>query len=268
MKIGVFDSGLGGLIVARSLMQALPQYDFVYLGDTARVPYGNRSQEVIFSFTQQAVAYLLAHDCQLVILACNTASAEALRRIQQEYLPKHFPDRRVLGVLIPAAEEAVATTKTKRVGILATQGTVQSGTFVAEIHKLDAEIEVFQEAAPLLVPLIENDTLQYAEPILHDYLEPLLEKEIDTLVLGCTHYPLLKDMIRSMVGSHIQVVSQDEFLAEKLQNYLSRHSEIESKLSRHATQQFLVTDLSSSTEAVARRLFGKNIDFKKVSLGK
>src|SRR4051812_1807244 len=156
MKIGVFDSGLGGLIIAHSLTSQLPDYDYLYLGDTARVPYGNRSQDTVYKFTLQAVKYLLDQDCELVIIACNTASAEALRRIQQDYLPEHYPDRRVLGVLIPAAEAAAAATKTGHIGVIATSGTIASGAFNREILKLRPKANISSNPAPLLVPLIEN----------------------------------------------------------------------------------------------------------------
>lgn len=246
MKIGLFDSGLGGLIVTHSLIQNLPKYDYVYLGDTARVPYGNRSQEVIYEFTQNAVEYLFKQDCQLVLIACNTASAEALRKIQQEYLPAHYPDRKVLGVLIPTAEEVVEQTKNNKVGVIATAGTVGSKTYVTEIKKLNPDIEVIQQATPLLVPLVENNAMKYAEPILGDYLAPLLEADIDTLILGCTHYPLLKELIRSKVGS-VNVVSQDEIMPKKLRDYLDRHPEVDKKLSKNSSRTFLTTDLAPST---------------------
>lgn len=263
MKIGLFDSGLGGLIVTHSLIQNLPEYDYVYLGDTARVPYGNRSQEAIYEFTQNAVEYLFRQDCKLVLIACNTASAEALRKIQQEYLPAYYPDRKVLGVLIPTAEEVVEQTQNNKVGVIATAGTVGSQTYMTEIQKLNPEVEVFQQATPLLVPLIENNALKYVEPILDDYLAPLLQANIDTLVLGCTHYPLLKDIIRSRVGS-IKVISQDEIIPAKLSNYLQRHPEIDEKLSKNASRTFLTTDISQSANEIAASLFGEEVKLEKV----
>lgn len=264
MKIGLFDSGLGGLIVTHSLIQNLPEYDYVYLGDTARVPYGNRSQEVIYEFTQNAVEYLFKQDCQLVLIACNTASAEALRKIQQEYLPTHYPDRKVLGVLIPTAEEVVEQTQNNKVGVIATAGTVGSRTYVTEIQKLNPNIEVIQQPTPLLVPLVENNAMKYAGPILDDYLAPLLMAEVDTLVLGCTHYPLLKDFIRSKVGS-VNVVSQDEIMPKKLRDYLARHPEMDGKLSKNGYRTFLTTDLAPSTSEVANLLFGETVQLRKVS---
>jgi glutamate racemase len=264
MKIGLFDSGLGGLIVTHSLIQNLPEYDYVYLGDTARVPYGNRSQEVIYEFTQNAVEYLFKQDCQLVLIACNTASAEALRKIQQEYLPAHYPDRKVLGVLIPTAEEVVRQTNNNKVGIIATAGTVGSKTYVTEIQKLNSNVEVIQQATSLLVPLVENNAMKYANPILDDYLAPLLKANIDTLVLGCTHYPLLKDLVRSKVGN-IHVISQDEIMPKKLRDYLDRHPEVDEKLSKNSSRTFLTTDLAPSMSEVAALLFGEPVKLEKVS---
>jgi len=264
MKIGLFDSGLGGLNVTHSLMQAMPEYGYIYLGDTARVPYGNRSQEVIYEFTENAVAYLCGQDCELILIACNTASAEALRRIQRDYLPVHYPDRKVLGVLIPTAEEVVVETKNNKVGVIATVGTVGSRTYVTEIQKLNPNISVMQQATPLLVPLIENNASKYASSILDDYLESLVDAGIDTLVLGCTHYALLKDIIRSKVGA-IKVISQDEIIPRKLREYLDKHSEIDEKLTKNSSRSFLTTDLAPSTSEVATLLFGTDVKLKKVS---
>ncbi|MFA9261950.1 MAG: glutamate racemase [Undibacterium sp.] len=266
MKIGIFDSGLGGLIVTQSLIRALPEYEYVYLGDTARVPYGNRSQEAIHAFTHEAVEFLFEQECELILIACNTASAEALRRLQKEYLPKHFPDRKMLGVLLPTAEEAVRVTKSGKIGVLATAGTVASGAYEREISKLRPNANIVQVAAPLLVPLIENAALKYVEPILRDYLAPFSIASVDTLVLGCTHYPFLKSAIRSIVGEEISIVSQDEIIGSKLRHYLMRHPEIESRLSRAETRRFLLTDISPSTIAMATTLFGEPIDFEKIQL--
>ncbi len=266
MKIGIFDSGLGGLVITQSLMRNLPQYDYIYLGDTARVPYGNRSQETIYEFTKSAVEYLFEHDCRLVLIACNTASAEALKKIQTEYLAEHYPDRRVLGVIIPTAEETVARTKNMKVGVIATISTVDSDAYVYEINKLNKEIKVFQQATPLLVPLIENAALQYSQPILHDYLKPLIEADIDTLILGCTHYPLLKSQLKDEVGDDITIISQDELIAEKLAGYLSRHADIEQLLSKTGTRQFLLTDIPPATSEVARQMFGQVVKLEKIEL--
>lgn len=264
MKIGVFDSGLGGLAIARAIMARLPQYDYLYLGDTKRVPYGNRSQETIHQFVGEALEYLFAQDCQLIILACNTASAEALRHSQQNYLPAHYPDRRVLGVLIPAAEAAVEVGPAEKVGVIATASTVESGSYARELDRLKPGVEVYSQAAPLLVPLVENDGLKYARAILADYLEPLRQARIDSLILGCTHYCLLKEMARELVDC--PVVSQDEVVPEKLANYLERHPEIESRLAKSGERRYQVTDLSPGYIDFVRRLSGEELDLERVSL--
>lgn len=266
MKIGVFDSGLGGLVVGQALIDALPEYDYLYLGDTARVPYGTRSQETIRRFTMEAVDYLFQQDCALVIIACNTASAEALRFIQQSYLPTDYPERRVLGVLIPAAEEVAATFDGRPIGVLATPATVASQSFPREICKLLPEAHIVHQAAPLLVPLLENDGQRWTGPILESYLEPLLAQGIGQLVLGCTHYPLLKDDIRRLAGPSVQVICQDEILPDKLRSYLSRHPELESQLSKHGSRRYLATDLSPSLESFAATFLGSQPPLEKVVL--
>jgi len=267
LKIGLFDSGLGGLIVTHSLIQAMPEYDYVYLGDTARVPYGNRSQEIIYQFTRDAVDYLFSkEDCQLIILACNTASAEALRRIQQEYLPERYPERRVLGVLIPAAEATAASTQNGKVGVIATQGTVDSQAYTRELHKLNPKLKVYQQATPLLVPLVENNALGYAGPMLDDYLRSLQGQAIDTLILGCTHYPLYKQQLQQRLGKAVQIISQDDIIPPKLADYLQRHPEIDRLLSRQGQYTFYATDITPGTAAVARHLFGAAIPIQKITL--
>ncbi|MBW4060964.1 glutamate racemase [Candidatus Saccharibacteria bacterium] len=266
MKIGIFDSGLGGLIITHSVMTKLPDYDYVYLGDTARVPYGNRSMELVYQFTCEALGYLLGEaDCALVIIACNTASAEALRRVQQTWLPGHYPDRNVLGVMVPTAE-AVKELNKGRVGVLATVGTVATGTYVTEITKLSSAAAVTQSPAPLLVPLIENGGVRYAEPILRDYLQPLIEAKIDTLVLGCTHYPVLLEPIMRLMGSSVTIIAPNVILPPKLSDYLDRHPEIETKLGRDAIREFLVTDITPAATTLAATLFGEPVKLKLVKL--
>jgi glutamate racemase len=254
MKIGVFDSGLGGLIIMRAIKKMLPEYDYVYLGDTKRVPYGNRSQEAVYEFTKQGVEYLFKKEnCAIIIIACNTASARALRRIQQEYLPKNFPDRKVLGVLIPSAEESV---KFSRVGVLGTLGTVLSLTFPIEIKKLNSKIKVFQNSAPMLVPLAEEGEIKNAGPFIKKYLQPFANKKLDALVLGCTHYPIFKKEIRKILPKNIKVISQDELIPKKLKDYLKRHGEVESKLSQKKTAKILVTDVTHSVNKLSQKWFG------------
>jgi glutamate racemase len=263
MKIGVFDSGLGGLMLMRSIVKKLPDYDYVYLGDTKRVPYGNRSQATIYEFLKEAVEYLFKQNCQLIVVACNTASAQALRKIQKEYLPKHYPNRRVLGVIIPTAEVAIES-GAKKIGVLATAGTVSSGAFVRELTKLNKLVQIWQNPAPLLVPLVEHDGLKWVEPILKEYLKSLLAKKVDTIILGCTHYPMVKNLVRKLVGKNVQVISQDEVVPEKLKEYLKRHPEIDKKLSRKKTQQLLVTDMTTVVEELAGKWFGEGVRLRRV----
>lgn len=249
MKIGIFDSGLGGLIVARAIRKVLPAYDYVYLGDTQRVPYGNRSYETVLEFTRECVKYLFEKEkCGLVILACNTASARALREIQKE-----FKNRKVIGVLIPAAEEAGSF---DRVGVLATAGTVASGSFSEEIKKINKSAKVFQNSAPMLVPLAEGGESKNALPFIKKYLEPLKKKNIEALVLGCTHYPIYKKEIKLFLPG-VEIISQDEIVPKKLKVYLNRHPEISKKLSRKGTAKILVTDETQTVDALTRKWFGK-----------
>lgn len=267
MKIGVFDSGLGGLVIAKAIRESLPQYDFVYLGDTKRVPYGNRSEETIYEFTKEAVDYLFRKEkCAIIIIACNTISARALRKIQREYLPVHFPERRVLGVLIPAAEECM---KFDKVGILATRSTVASGAFPKEIGKLSKpqiikgseKIEVFQNSAPMLVPLAEEGINEKVGPFIEQYLKPLLNKKIDALVLGCTHYPMFKEEIKKEIKKYnntkVKIISQDEIIPKKLHSYLLRHKEINKKLSCKRSLKILVTKKTNVVKKLTGEWFEK-----------
>ncbi len=262
MRIGVFDSGLGGLAIARAIMTRLPEYDYLYLGDTKRLPYGGRSQETIHEFVGQALGYLFENDCHLVILACNTASAESLRKSQQEYLPKNYPGRNVLGVIIPTAE--VATGSGGKVGVLATQSTVDSDAYGREIRKQDPDARVIQVPAPLLVPLIENDGFKYIDAVVEDYLAPLIREQIDVIVLGCTHYCLVKDQVRGRTSA--QVISQDEIVPERLACYLRRHPEHERELGRSGERLYHVTDLTSGYRKFARTICGEDLPLETVTL--
>jgi glutamate racemase len=262
MKIGIFDSGLGGLVIAKAIFKKLPQYDYVYLGDTKRVPYGNRSQETVLQFTRQAVEYLFKQNCLLVILACNSASALALRKLQREWLPKHFPDRRILGVIVPTVE-IVSDLKLKKVGVIGTAGTVKSHIYRKELFKKAPSTKVLEQATPLLVPLVENGGLKYAPEILSDYLKPFRGK-IDALLLGCTHYPILKKAITKLLGNRIKILSQDEIVPKKLADYLKRHPEITQKLSKQCRKKFLVTDLGQTFKQTVQKLFGKNLRLSKI----
>ena len=244
--IGVFDSGYGGLTILSEIRKLMPEYDYLYLGDNARAPYGNRSFEVVYEYTLEAVKMLFDQGCHLVILACNTASAKALRSIQQQDLPTLGPSKRVLGVIRPSAEEIGTNTHTKHVGILATEGTVQSRSYILELQKFAPEILVNQHACPLWVPLIENNKQDSAagKQIIADDLNTLLQKdpEIDAIVLGCTHYPLIQSYLESLVPSHINIISQGKIVADKLKTYLLNHPEIDENCSKTAQVHYLTTE--------------------------
>lgn len=266
--IGIFDSGLGGLTVAKAIQERLPQYQLLYLGDTARVPYGNRSKEIIYEFTRQGVEFLFREGCELIILACNTASALALRKIQQEYLLRAYPERRVLGVIRPLVEKAAQLAKNKRVGVLGTRGTVSSGAYVRELKALNSEIEVYQNSAPLLVPLIEEGWKKKMETrrILRYYLRPLKEKKIDALILGCTHYPILQKEIQAAMGKRCDVLDSAKIVAESLEKYLERHSELEKKLTRASAHRYCATDITSVFVQNARAFLGQRGTLEKVEI--
>lgn len=263
--IGIFDSGLGGLVMTRAFRAALPQHDFVYLGDTLHVPYGPRSAGAIFDYTQRAVQALFEQGCPLVIIACNTASANALRRLQREYLPAHYPDRRVLGVIVPTIEAAIATGHT-RLGLIGTAFTVHSRTYEEELTKLNPAIRLAALATPLLVPLAENAGLPYARPVLQDYLDQLLLQEIDSLILGCTHYPLFRPLLEELLPTGVDIIAQNEVVPPRLVDYLRRHPEIDSRLSRHGRLRALLSDLTPSYRHTGTELLGESVDFEKIEL--
>jgi glutamate racemase len=261
MKIGIFDSGLGGLFVARAVKELLPAYDYVYFGDTKNLPYGDKSHEAVYKFTKKGIEYLFEKEsCVLVVVACNTASARALRRIQQD---KSFKNKKVIGVLIPAAEEGA---KWGRVGVLATVGTVASGTFSKEIKKINPKCQVWEKAAPMLVPLIEQGEIKNTVSFLQGYLKPLLAKNINALVLGCTHYPILKKEIKRLAPKKVKIISQDEIVPMKLKSYLSRHSEIAKKLKKNKSTKILVTKMTPNVNRLTREWFGSKIKPKLVKL--
>ncbi len=266
-KIGVFDSGFGGLSILKAIVKKLPEYNYVYLGDTARAPYGNRSQEMILEFTLQGIDFLFSQGAELVILACNTASSEALRIIQQEHLLKTYPTKKVLGVVIPGAEEAVAKTRNKKVAVIATEATISSGAFKREIKKLDKTMHVYEVPAPLLVPLIEagEDKSESAQILTKQYVTKALKSGVDTLILGCTHYEILEPYIKS-IAKNACVISEGKVVATKLQSYLSRHKEIETKLSKNKKQEFFTTDSKEKFDRLGKRFFGQKIISKKIHL--
>ena len=253
--IGVFDSGYGGLTILEKIREKMPEYDYIYLGDNARTPYGTRSFEVVYEFTLQAVEKLFHLGCPLVILACNTASAKALRTIQQINLPVIDPNRRVLGVIRPTAECIGQLTQTRHVGILATTGTIKSDSYKLEVNKLYPDVTVVGEACPMWVPLGENNEYhsEGADYFVQKHIHQLLEKdpEIDTLILGCTHYPLLIEKIRQFTPSHIRIVPQGEYVAHSLQDYLKRRPEMDIRCTKEGTCHFLTTESETKFEESA-----------------
>lgn len=261
--IGVFDSGYGGLTVLREIVRKLPQYDYVYLGDNARTPYGTRSFETVYQYTLECVRHLFDRGCRLVILACNTASAKALRNIQQLDLPHLAPDGRVLGVIRPTTEVIGHYSKTGQVGILATRGTVTSESYVVEIAKFFPELRVFQEACPMWVPLVENGEYASdgADYFVKQHLDRLLAQapRIDTLLLACTHYPLLLDKIRQYVPVGTTILSQGGIVADSLANYLLRHPELEARCSQQGGRTFLTTDSTEDFDRQATVFYGEPV---------
>jgi glutamate racemase len=264
MRIGIFDSGLGGLIIIKSIIRKLPKYDYLYLGDTKNLPYGNKSQKQIYDFTKKALTYLFSQNCKLAIIACNTSSAKGLKKIQREFMPKYYPDRKVLGVIVPTVE-AVTSLKAKRIGILATASTTKSHAYKREILKLSPKTQIYEQAAPLLTSLIEVNELNKANVLLKRHLKPLLAKKIDSLILGCTHYPILKNEAKKIVGKQIKVISQDEIIADKLKDYLRRHREIADDLSKKGERAYEVTRLNKNYKKITKTLFGKNLSFRLVN---
>lgn len=244
--IGIFDSGYGGLTVLKEIRKTLPQYDYIYLGDNARNPYGTRSFDAVYQFTLECVNSLFSLGCQLVILACNTASAKALRTIQQKDLPVIAPNRRVLGVIRPTAEVVGTYSRTGHIGVLGTPGTIKSESYLLEIKKFYPQLLVAQQACPMWVPLIENNEHQSsgADYFVQKYLTELLAKDtnVDTIILGCTHYPLLVEKIQTFLPSHIRVISQGSIVAKSLEDYLRRHPEMENRCSKEGSVRFLTTD--------------------------
>lgn len=270
--IGVFDSGFGGLTVLKEMVQQMPEYDYLYLGDNARAPYGNRSFDTVYEYTLEAVDFLFNQGCELVILACNTASAKALRSIQQKYLPEKYPNKRVLGVIRPTTELVGKLSNTGHVGILGTLGTVQSESYVVEIAKFSPHTMVSQQACPMWVPIIENNLMDTsgAAFFIKDNLKELLSKDaaIDTIVLGCTHYPLLTALIQKELPENIQLVSQGGIVANSLKDYLNRHPEISEKLSKNGHREFLTTDDPIKFNEMGSLFFAGSIQSNHCSLGK
>lgn len=268
--IGVFDSGYGGLTILESIRSRMPQYDYLYLGDNARTPYGTRSFDVVYEFTLQAVRKLFSLGCPLVVLGCNTASAKALRTIQQEYLPFNAPDRRVLGVIRPTAEVVGQLTKSGHIGVLATSGTIKSDSYRLEIQKLHPECHVTGLACPMWVPIIENG--EYDKPgadyFVRDRIEALLAADplIDTIILGCTHYPLLLDKIRKYCPPHITLVPQGRYIAESLETYLLRHQDMDNRITRGGTCRYFTTESADEFRESASLFLREQVDAERIVL--
>ncbi|MBO5585651.1 MAG: glutamate racemase [Bacteroidaceae bacterium] len=277
--IGIFDSGYGGLTILDGIRKRMPEYDYIYLGDNARAPYGTRSFDVVYEFTLQAVQKLFSLGCPLVILGCNTASAKALRSIQQNYLPRYAPDRRVLGVIRPTAEVVGELSHTRHIGVLATEGTIKSQSYTLEIEKLHPGATVVGQACPMWVPLVENNEFDKpgADYFVKDSLQKLLAQDplIDTIILGCTHYPLLLDKINQQLAqlsaansqlSSIKVIPQGQYIAASLEDYLHRHPEMAERLTRGGTCQYFTTESSSKFRESASLFLHDDVVAQRITL--
>lgn len=253
MKIGVFDSGLGGLVITRAFVEKMPEYDYFYFGDSKHLPYGEKTSGHILAYTLDAMRYMIKNDCKIIIIACNTATSIALRYIQQRFLPTEAPDIKVLGVVIPTVEVAIED-RAQKVGVVATTATVRSHIYQTELHKLNPNLQVTEVAAPKLVPAIEGNDFFKAKTACKELSENF--KDCDSLILGCTHYPLVKAFFREELPK-VKVVSQDELMAEKLKNYLYRHPEIEKYLSKNKNYKFEVSKLNRHAQIVAAQLFAE-----------
>ena len=286
-SIGVFDSGYGGLTILDGIRQRMPEYDYIYLGDNARAPYGTRSFDVVYEFTLQAVKKLFEMGCPLVILGCNTASAKALRSIQQKYLPQYAPDRRVLGVIRPTAEVVGELSRTKHIGVLATEGTIKSESYNLEIEKLYPDCTVIGQACPMWVPLVENNEFDKpgADYFVKDSLQKLLEQDplIDTIILGCTHFPLLLPKIEQQLQnmnvnvdsqlstlnsqlSTIKIIPQGQYIASSLEDYLRRHPEMDVRLTRGGTCQYLTTESATKFRESASLFLNEEVTVQHIAL--
>lgn len=268
--IGIFDSGYGGLTIYEKIRITMPEYDFLYLGDNARAPYGSRSFEVVYRFTLQAVEKLFNEGCHLIILACNTASAKALRTIQQNDLPLIDPDRRVLGVIRPTVELVDKISKSKHVGVVGTSGTISSQSYTLEIEKMFPHIKVTGEACPMWVSLVENNEFDApgADYFVQKHLDSIVAKDplIDTLILGCTHYPLLMDKIKQFLPTGVAVFAQGEYVASSLKDYLLRHPEMDAKLTKNGRSRFLTTESAAKFAEAASIFLNQTIEVEQVTI--
>lgn len=276
--IGVFDSGYGGLPTMRALSEALPQYDYVYLGDHARAPYGPRSKEEIYQFSLDGVRELFRRGCEVIIFACNTAAANALREIQQNVLPKEFPGKRVLGILSPTVEQLTSSSpspyegegrgEVSTIGILATEATVRSGAYTREIQKVRPDVTVVEQACPLLTPMIENDApADEIGRVAKECLDALMAKgKIDAVLLGCTHYELIQGTIAQMLPNGVKLYAQSGIVAASFRDYLHRHPERETTLAKNGRRQFLTTGDAAEVSRLGSRFYGEPIQFDHITL--
>lgn len=272
MKIGIFDSGYGGLSVFKNISEQLPEYDYIYLGDNARTPYGHRSFETIFHFSKQCIDQLFAQDCKLIVIACNTASAKALRNLQQKVLPVEYPDRKILGIIRPSVEALAESHSDHEVALWATQGTVDSMSYPMELSKLAPNLTLIQQACPLLVPLVEAGEGDGAglDYFIEKYWRQTLEQssggKIQALLLACTHYPLLYERIRSIVPQPVKIIEQGHLVATRLADYLTRHPEVETALSRKQHRRFLTTDQTERFDRLAEAFLGNSVLSERIEI--
>ncbi len=268
--IGVFDSGYGGLTILTEIKDLMPQYDYIYLGDNARAPYGNKSHELIYDFALQSVKWFFSQGCQLVILACNTASARALRKLQQQYLPTVESHKRLLGVIRPTAMVIDSLSKSKHVAVLGTEATIKSKLYDEEIHNLHPHLKLTSEACPMWVPLVEN--IEYDKPgadyFVKQHLDSILKKDnkIDAVILGCTHYPLLLKKIKQYIPENITVISQGEYVAQSLKDYMHRHPEMDSICSKGGERTYYTTDSAKNFKKIASTFLKEEIEVEKINL--
>lgn len=260
--IGVFDSGVGGLTVLRQLLIDHHQYNYIYLGDNANVPYGNKSSEVIYGYSKKAVDFLYSKGCKIIIIACNSASAQALRRLQQEYLPGKYPGLKVLGVIRPIAEKIATIKNIKKIGIIGTRATINSNIYSEEINSIRPDIKIYQQASPLLVPLIEENWIKKPETkmILNKYLRELKMKKVETLVLACTHYPFLLKDIKRIMGKSCLVFDPGKVVSDSLGDYIGRHSEVKLKINKKGSVYFYATDNLEGFATLGKFFLGKKLD--------
>jgi glutamate racemase len=269
--IGIFDSGYGGLTILHGIRQLLPQYDYLYLGDNARAPYGPRSFDVVYEFTRQAVVKLFEMGCHLIILGCNTASAKALRTIQQNDLPQIDPNRRVLGIIRPTTEIIGSLSASRHVGVLATEGTIKSESYTLEIRKFHPDITVTGVACPFWVPLVEYNEADSpgADYFVKKCIDQImrLDPKIDTIILGCTHYPLLMPKILKYLPTGVRVIPQGEYVADSLKSYLERHPQIEQRCSQNASVRYLTTENSDKFKESAQLFLHESVEAETITLG-